>query len=130
MINQIILYPQLLEKLKKTKKIIINGSGKESRDFIFINDQIKAIFKLKNTNEDILNIGSGNLISIKRIVTKLKKIMNFDGKIQFKKKINREKDVYRGMKISKAKKFGWYGKTKLTDLNEALKITVKGFGKT
>ena len=34
------------------------------------------------------------------------------------------------MKISKAKKFGWYGKTKLTDLNEALKITVKGFGKT
>ena len=54
--------------------------------------------------------------------------MNFNGKIQFKKKINKEKDIYRGMKISKAKKLGWYGDTKLTDLDEALKITVKGFG--
>ena len=33
------------------------------------------------------------------------------------------------MKISKAKKLGWYGDTKLTDLDEALKITVKGFDK-
>ena len=102
MINQIILYPQLLEKLKKTKKIIINGSGKESRDFIFVNDQIKAIFKLKNTNEDILNIGSGNLISIKRIVTKLKKSWILMEKL-FQKKINKEKDVYRGWKLAKPK---------------------------
>ena len=123
--------PTIIRKIKKKpKKIIINGSGKESRDFIFVNDQIKAIFKLKNTNEYILNIGSCDLISIKIIVTKLKKIMNFNGKILFKKKINIEKDVYRGMKISKAKKLGWYGDTKLTDLDEALKITVKGFDKT
>ena len=37
--------------------------------------------------------------------------------------------MFIGMKISKAK-LGWYGDTKLTDLDEALKITVKGFDKT
>ena len=120
--------PTIIRKIKKNpKKIIINGSGEESRDFIFINDQIKAIHKLKNTNEEILNIGSGKLISINKIVTKLKKYMNFSGKIKFKKKINKEKDVYRGMNISKAKKLGWNIKTKLTNLDLALKITIKGF---
>ena len=52
--------------------------------------------------------------------------MNFSGKIQFKKKKNKEKDTYRGMNISKAKKLGWNVKNKITNLDLALKITVKG----
>ena len=55
----------------KNKKIIIKGSLKRVRDFIYIDDVVDAWFKAsqlkKNLNQNI-NIGSGQPVSVKQLV--------------------------------------------------------------
>ena len=74
----------LLNKLKyKKKKIILWGSGKPKREFIYIEDFIEAIFYInkKNISKDIINVGIGEDISIKELAYKIKRLVNFKGKI-------------------------------------------------
>ena len=118
--------PTIIRRINKNpSKLEINGSGRESRDFIYIDDQIKAIYLHKDTKESLLNIGTGRLIDIRQIIIKLKKIMNFSGKIIFKKSKKNDKDVKRGMNVNKARRSsGWPEKFKLVDINKALAVTV------
>ena len=119
--------PSIIRRINKNpSKLDVYGSGKESRDFIYIDDQIKAIYLHKDCNENLLNVGTGRLINIKKIIMKLKKIMNFSGKIIFKKIKKDDKDIKRGMSIDKANLIsGWPTKYKLIDIDKALLETVK-----
>jgi len=117
--------PSLIRRMiKKPSKLEIFGTGKESRDFIFVEDQIKAIYLHKDCKDDVLNIGTGHLININKITNKLKKIMNFKGKIIFKK-IKKDEDVNRGMSVQRAISIsGWPIKYQLTNIDKALEATV------
>tara|TARA_Y100001958_G_C21224437_1_gene549800 strand:- start:623 stop:1516 length:894 start_codon:yes stop_codon:yes gene_type:complete len=79
-----------LQKVNKKKKMIFKGTGNESRDFIYIDDAIKAFAlllrkKIKN-NYEIFNCGTGKSTNVKRIVNlilklkKCKKEPDFNGK--------------------------------------------------
>jgi nucleoside-diphosphate-sugar epimerase len=61
----------------KNNKVIIWGDGKEERDLLFISDLINfvdlAIKKQKNKYE-LYNVGSGQLISINKLIKKIIKI--------------------------------------------------------
>ena len=60
--------PTIIRRMKNEKKILeVYGTGKESRDFIYIDDQVKGIFLHKDCNEEILNIGTGKLTTIKKL---------------------------------------------------------------
>ena len=68
------------------------SSGLQSRDFIYIDDLINAIIKTlinRNTNGEILNIGSGKPIKIKNLISKICKLVGYGnpqfGKIKFRK---------------------------------------------
>ncbi len=77
--------PSVIRRMQKNKKKFnAFGSGNESRDFIFVEDQVKGIFFHKDVNEEILNIGSGNLIKTKQMINILKKIMKYKGDIIYK----------------------------------------------
>tara|TARA_B100000787_G_scaffold26172_1_gene17410 strand:- start:7301 stop:8212 length:912 start_codon:yes stop_codon:yes gene_type:complete len=119
--------PSIIRRMNKNPlKLEIRGTGKESRDFIFIEDQIKAIYLHKDCNEALLNVGTGRLVNIKKIIIKLKKIMNFNGKIIFQKIKKDDKDIKRGMSVKKAIFLsGWPNKYNLTNIDIALKATVK-----
>ncbi len=74
----------LLNKLKSSKKkIVLWGSGKPKREFIFIEDFIDAIFFINKCNikKDIINIGTGEDVSIKNLANKIKKLVNYKGQI-------------------------------------------------
>ena len=82
------------------------SSGLQSRDFIYIDDLINAIIKTlinRNTNGEILNIGSGKPIKIKNLILKICKLVGYGnpqfGKIKFRK--DEIKKLYPN--ISKAK---------------------------
>ena len=57
--------PWLQTSLIKNSGPVNLTSGIQLRDFIYIDDQIKAIYAHKDVDLSILNIGSGRLIKIK-----------------------------------------------------------------
>ena len=70
------------------------SNGLQLRDFTYIDDVINAIIKtLKNSKSsgEIINIGSGRPISIKKVIIKICKLLN-SGKPIFGK-INLRKDM-------------------------------------
>ena len=117
--------PTIIRRMKNEKKILeVYGTGKESRDFIYIDDQVKGIFLHKDCNEEILNIGTGKLTTIKKIIQISKKIMKFNNKIRFIRP-KKNLDVNRGMSIKKAKSLtGWSIKNKFINIEKGLKKTI------
>lgn len=67
------------------KEVIVWGSGRPKREFIFIDDAVEAmIFLMQNySGSEIINIGTGKEISIKELAQKIKEITSFQGKITF-----------------------------------------------
>ena len=70
-----------LKKSLSNKKILINGNGKQTRSFLYVDDCIDAFYKVfkKNIKNEVFNIGSDNEISVFQLAKKIKKIC----KIQF-----------------------------------------------
>ena len=72
-------------KLSSNNVFNVWGDGTPLREFLYVDDLSNAIkFVVENEiNEDLLNIGFGEEISIKELALKIKKIVNFAGDIQF-----------------------------------------------
>lgn len=72
--------PELINKIKKSKNSVvrIKGTGNEKRSFIYIDDFVDAfdiIFK-KGSHLQIYNIGTSEVINIKKLCKIISKIMN------------------------------------------------------
>jgi GDP-L-fucose synthase len=75
--------PALIRKFEEaTTHVEIWGNGEASREFLYAGDFADAIVIAlrKKTNADPINIGTGNEISIKDLVEKIKKIGNYNAK--------------------------------------------------
>ena len=106
------------------------SSGNQLRDFIYIDDLINAILKILksyNVAGEIINIGSGKPISVKKLILKICKLTK-GGKPQFGKIPLRKDEIIKLYpNLSKAKKlFDWEPKI---DLEKGLKKTIKYFKK-
>jgi len=79
---------EFINKSLLNQKIMINGNGKQTRSFLFIDDCIDAFYKIfkKNINNEVYNIGSDNEISMIKLANKVKKICNSKSKIIFNSK--------------------------------------------
>ncbi len=67
-------------KLNNNEKFIIWGTGNPLREFLYVDDLSDAVEFLmdKNWDYDILNVGSGEEVSINDLAKKLRKIINFE----------------------------------------------------
>jgi dTDP-glucose 4,6-dehydratase len=75
------IIPKTIINLKLGKKIELHGKGRSIRDFIYIDDVNKAVFKLinKGKNGEVYNIATNEkMISIYDLVKKISNIMNVD----------------------------------------------------
>ena len=72
-------------KINNEEVFKIWGTGKPLREFLFVNDLSDAInFIITNNIEnDLINIGSGEEISINDLATKISKTLNFSGELIF-----------------------------------------------
>ena len=82
--------PGLISKLHQAKmsespEFTAWGTGKPLREFLFVDDLSEAIkFILKNDIENnLLNVGSGNEISISSLIDLIKNIVGYQGDIKF-----------------------------------------------
>ena len=119
-------------KKKELKKIKLLGTGKPIRGFLFSSDLARAIYLSLNVNKKnlvnicgkklpIINVGSGESVSISKLSKLIAKITGFKGRIYFdknfpdgtyKKNLN-SKNIY---------SLGWRPKIKL---QEGLKKVIK-----
>ena len=120
--------PGLISKFitaKKYKKIVkIWGSGKPIREFIHVDDLAEAVFTVLNTKNShfkkimndkmpILNIGSGESLSIKKLAYLIKKLVDFKGKIIFDKSYP-DGTFKKNLNSKRIKSLNWGPKIKLS----------------
>lgn len=120
--------PALIKKFteakeKKSKKVVIWGSGKPTREFLYVEDAAEGILLAteKYNKSDPVNLGSGFEISIKELATTISKIIDYKGNIIFDKS-KPDGQPRRRLYVGKAKKeFEFKAKT---DFKTGLKNTI------
>lgn len=123
--------PALIRRMVEAKKnnldsIKVWGTGKASREFLFVEDAAEGIFlAAENYNKsEAVNLGSGFEITIKDLVEKIKKIVGFKGSIEWDTS-KPDGQPRRCLDTTKAEKeFGFKAKT---DFDEGLKKTVEWY---
>ncbi|MBI3251720.1 MAG: GDP-mannose 4,6-dehydratase [Candidatus Omnitrophica bacterium] len=69
-----LVVPGVLSRIGKNKPPLIDGSGEQTRDFVYIDDVLDAFFKIvgnKKTFGKVYNLGAGSAVSINRIAATL-----------------------------------------------------------
>ena len=112
-------------KINKKKSVEIWGTGQATREFMFVDDLASAIKFLisKKFKMDVINVGSGEEISIKKLAEKIKSIIGYDGKIIFNTKYP-DGTPRRIVSSKKINQLGWKSKIKL---NDGIKLTYNYF---
>ena len=82
--------PALISKfynavIGKKDKVVLWGTGKAKRDLLYVDDLADAVLYIVNyyNKKELINIGSGEEISIKLLAKKISNIFNYKGKIIF-----------------------------------------------
>jgi GDP-L-fucose synthase len=125
--------PALLRKFHDAKKgdkreVEVWGSGRARREFIYVDDLVQACLFLMDNYEDsqVINIGSGQDISIKELANLIKEVTGFKGKIIFDN--SKPDGAYRKLlDDSKITKLGYRAKTLL---EKGLQLTYAWYKKT
>ncbi len=123
----------LIGKFYKAKKenlpeVEVWGDGTQTRELIFVEDQIDGLLlAAQYCEEDLINIGTGQETTIEHLAESIKDILHYSGRIVY----NNRKFV--GVKnkvldIEKARKeFGWTIRNRMHSLKEGLEKTIKWY---
>lgn len=123
--------PALIKKVADAKKgrmkfIEVWGTGKATREFLYVEDAAEAIVLATEKYEkpDPVNLGSGKEISIRDLVKTICKAMDYKGAVRFDK-TKPDGQPRRMLDVSRAEReFGFKAKT---DFAEGLKKTVEWY---
>ena len=113
------------DKMLKNEEVIINGDGEQTRDFVFVNDVVKAaLLAAEKEKSGIYNIGTAKETSINEIFRKIKELTGSNCReIHGPAKIGEQKRSC--LDFSRAKKeLGWQPKY---SLEKGLRETAKWF---
>ena len=72
-------------KIRNDKEVVIWGTGKPKREFLYVDDLAQACFKIMNHKEviDLINVGSGQDLTIHELAEQIKEIVGFEGGLSF-----------------------------------------------
>lgn len=119
--------PSVISKLKNNEPFLDTTPGKQTRDFIYIDDVASAYesvlgFSHPNNNFNEFMIGTGNSISIKDLLLIIKDITGSKTIIRFGNLSYRENEIMESdSNISELKKIGW---TSRFTIAEGIKKTI------
>jgi len=101
-------------KVKQQQKVIIWGTGKPRREFLYVDDFADAcLFLMQNYNgSQPINVGTGTDLTIKDLAFLIKEIVQFKGDIEFD--LTKPDGMpQKLLDISKITKLGWRPQTSL-----------------
>jgi UDP-glucose 4-epimerase len=108
---------QFMERLKDNLPPIIHGKGNQIRDFISIDDIVKAnlLAMESNTKQDFLNIGTGESVSILDLATMMIKISSKKNSPIFDEKLSGDIEKSQADTTKSKEKIGFNYNTKIFD---------------
>jgi GDP-L-fucose synthase len=113
--------PALIRKFHEAKvngksEVIIWGSGKPMREFLYVDDLSEACIylMLNHDGSEIVNIGTGEDISIQDLSYLIKEIIDFPGEIVYDSS-KPDGTLRKLLDVSKLHSLGWKHKTSLVD---------------
>jgi len=115
-------------KLKGEKSITVWGTGKASREFLYVEDAAEGILLAteKYNKPDPVNLGTGKEITIRELVNLIAELCEFEGEIMWDT-TRPDGQPRRCLDVNKAEKeFGFKAKT---DLKTGLMKTIKWYKK-
>jgi GDP-L-fucose synthase len=106
------------------------GDGTQTRELIYIDDQILGMLMAADYNGPLINIGSGIEVTIKELAETIKRLTGFQGDIVYN--TNRFVGVmHKVLNVDLAKElYGWTGEHKLTTLEHGLRKTITWYFRT
>lgn len=118
------IIPATARKIRKGETPVIEGTGEQTRDFIYVKDTVRALvsaYENEDSRGKIINIGSGSDISINYLMEKICDYLGYTGEIE--RRESRKSDVQKLCASSnRAKKY--LGFTPEYTFDEALKETL------
>jgi UDP-glucose 4-epimerase len=91
-----------ISNLLGKKKCYINGAGKQTRDFVYVQDVVDSLIKGMKTTNQIYNISTEKDISILKLYKKIEKIIGtereFETKAQVKGEVKKSQLSYQKIK--------------------------------
>lgn len=104
---------RFIQRALKNKNLIINGNGKQTRTFLYIDDNIfitTSIFQNNKFINDVVNVGNDNEITIENLAKKIIKLLRSKSKIVYAKPLKdgdmkRRKPSIKRINEIKKKKF-------------------------
>jgi GDP-L-fucose synthase len=103
-------------KVNGTEKVEIWGTGTPKREFLYVDDLADAcLFLMNNYNDsEIVNIGTGQDVTIAELAIGISKIVGYDGEIYFNTEMP-DGTPRKLLDVSKLKDLGWQYQTSLSD---------------
>jgi GDP-L-fucose synthase len=123
--------PSLLSRMRQCPdRLEIWGDGTETRDFIYVDDQMEGIIRHLDYEGELLNVSSGRASSIREVVETLARLTGYQGKIIFDKS-KATGAGSRRINVELARQVGgWPGNFKLHTLEEGLQKTINSFNRS
>jgi nucleoside-diphosphate-sugar epimerase len=125
------LIPYVIKSLFDGERLKMT-TGEQRWDFVYVDDIIDAYFKLLNIpnlpeKHEIFNIGTGNVVSVREVVSRIKKIIGSELELEWGAIPHRKNEVwFTSADISKTENFlKWQPKIQI--LGEGLEFTVKWY---
>lgn len=122
--------PALVSRIHAAKKeniaeVVIWGSGKSRREFLYVDDLADAVYWMMHNYEkkEFVNVGTGTDISIKELAFMIKDLVGYEGKLVFDT-TKPDGMPQRLADVSKLNELGWKSKT---PFEKGLKDTYQWF---
>jgi len=124
----------LIMKIFRAKKenlpsVIVWGSGKPIREWLYVDDAVEAFMRSFSIEPhvDPINLGQGKGISIAELANKIKKVVDYKGKLVFDTK-KPDGAPYKVMNVEKLKKM--YKWLPSTSLDSGIKKTIDWYNQS
>jgi GDP-L-fucose synthase len=127
--------PAMIRKFHEAKsggkpEVVLWGTGKPRREFLFVDDLADAVVFLMNTvtakeSGELINIGTGKDLSIEELAELVKSIVGFSGGIAWDE-TKPDGTPQKLLDVSKIEGLGWKAKT---GLEEGIGVTYEAFRK-
>ncbi len=112
-------------KISNSKEVIVWGTGQPKREFMHVNDMAVAVWQMldRNVGGELINVGTGEDVSISEFATTMAKVVGYEGEIVFD--IAKPDGTPRKLlDVSKAHSYGWRHQI---ELEEGLQQTYSWF---
>ena len=103
-------------KVSGDKQLIVWGSGKPMREFLYVHDAADALIYMmeKKLTEGIFNIGTGEEVTIRELAETVMTVVGFQGEITFDAS-KPDGTPRKLLSVEKLRKLGWQAQTKLKE---------------